>query len=298
MCHRTTNYLICLLPLLLPFSIPLLHYLPSSPHAEFPHFLSPPLRQPRYLSLSPPLSLSLPCWPPPFLNLTLSFLVPSALSGWEFSLGSVTFKKLLIKFCCSSHYRRQRGREVRRGGGWRGGRWGQTGVGWDGEWEEEMAGERKVRNKGTAREKPAEGGRWESVQQTLCESDGGASRLSSNESDASSQIHIPSSRSSAFILKPSFFSLPPSIFVVNFILLIKLRKQSWFTVNLIKAACLRRIPLCTAKSNLLSIRFTQRSIHLHWRLLGTICGYLGLRERGERWQGRWGEQSEERGGRR
>lgn len=81
MCHRTTNYLICLLPLLLPFSIPLLHYLPSSPHAEFPHFLSPPLRQPRYLSLSPPLSLSLPCWPPPFLNLTLSFLVPSALSG-------------------------------------------------------------------------------------------------------------------------------------------------------------------------------------------------------------------------
>lgn len=99
--------------------------------------------------------------------------------------------------------------------------------------------------------------------------------------------------------RPSFwnhhFFLPPPIFVVNFILLIKLRKQSWFTVNLIKAACLRRIPLCTAKSNLLSIRFTQRSIHLHWRLLGTICGYLGLRERGERRQGRWGEQSEERG---
>lgn len=53
----------------------------------------------------------------------------------------------------------------------------------------------------------------------------------------------------------------------------KTRKQSRFTVNLIKAACLHCTPLCTAKSNLLSIWFTQRSIHLHWRLLGTICGY-------------------------
>lgn len=59
----------------------------------------------------------------------------------------------------------------------------------------------------------------------------------------------------------------------------KTLKQSWFTGNLIKAACLHRTPLCTAKSNLLSIRFAQRSIHLHSRLLGTICGHLGLGER-------------------
>lgn len=256
-------------------------------------------------SASPVISLSLPPSPSPCpAGLFPSSISPSPSSFPRRSLAE-SFRLVLwpLKNCWSNSAAHpiiddREGGKWGGGGGWRGGRWGQTGVGWDGEWEEEMAGERKVRNKGTAREKPAEGGRWENVQQTLCESDGGASRLSSNESDASSQIHIPSSRSSAFILKPSFFSLPPSIFVVNFILLIKLRKQSWFTVNLIKAACLRRIPLCTAKSNLLSIRFTQRSIHLHWRLLGTICGYLGLRERGERWQGRWGEQSEERGGRR
>lgn len=104
----------------------------------------------------------------------------------------------------------------------------------------------------------------------------GASRLSSHKSETHQGKYEPFF--SPFSSETIFFfrlCIHRKLYSPN-----KTLKQSRFTVNLIKAACLRRIPLCTAKSNLLSIRFTQRSIYLHWRLLGTICGYLGLGERG------------------
>lgn len=82
MCHRTTNYLICLLPVFLPLlrlffsSLHYLLHLTSSLHAAFPSpalFPSPPYILPAGVSVS------LFLLPPPSLSLILPSLVPSAL---------------------------------------------------------------------------------------------------------------------------------------------------------------------------------------------------------------------------
>lgn len=93
------------------------------------------------------------------------------------------------------------------------------------------------------------------------------------------------SSASHWKVKSSFLNtLDPTTTVVFLIKLYsanKTRAQSRFTGNLIKVARLCRSLLCTAKSNLPSIGFARRSIHLHSGLLGTICGHLGLRERND-----------------
>lgn len=83
----------------------------------------------------------LPLAQPGLLSLLLaSSLIQSCPSlprrfGLELSLGSVTFKKLLIKFCCSSHYRRRRGGVE----GWDREQ-GEAGEGDGGEWAQKTAG--------------------------------------------------------------------------------------------------------------------------------------------------------------
>lgn len=132
LCHKTANCLICLPSLF--FYLSSIAALPSSPPSPSPSSPSCPAST----SL-----LSKPCLPFPhsFLFLTRFCrpvispvcLLPSSISSFppSFPPGDVTksfrltFKKLLIKFCCSSHYRRQRGRQ--RGGGIKGRSRGQTG---------------------------------------------------------------------------------------------------------------------------------------------------------------------------
>lgn len=158
-------------------------------------------------------------------------------------------RKLLIKSRRSSRYGRERGRKD---GSAREGRLGRT--------KAEVAGKRKTH---------------ENVRRTLGEKND--NHPSATHSKVRGSFFNPTTTS----------TIPPVVFLVKLYSPNKTLAQSRFTGNLIKAARLRRTPLCTAKSNLPSIRFARRSIHLHCRLLGTICGHLELRERsaggGERW---------------
>lgn len=82
------------------------HLPPSLFSPPLPHYLPLPCSLPIFSPPSPSLS-SISSWSFSFLSRlldssTLTYLLPR-LFGWQFSLGCVTFKKLLIKFCRSSH---------------------------------------------------------------------------------------------------------------------------------------------------------------------------------------------------
>lgn len=86
-------------------------------------------------------------------------------------------------------------------------------------------------------------------------------------------------------LPSSYFTLNLNLFQpmlsLTFILLIK------FIVKLIKSTSMHITTLCAAKAIPYWSFFTQGSIHLHWRLLGSICGYLGNSQRKQLKQ--WGK---------
>lgn len=251
MCHRTTNYLICLLPLFLPLlhpSPPLLHYLLLQPFLKpsfppIPASSPPPDSLSRSLLLCSSLPQSHPCLPHSLRTLVETF----CLILWP------------LKNCWSNSAAhpiiadrgrgkgRDEGRKIR-----------SEGVGWNTEWRGARRGYGGRKEYGKLR-------RWRQI----------SVRMSISWVIVAASQHISCIQHILYAgrVQPEttlcfWRCIHCKLYSSN-----KTRKQSWFTVNLIKAACLHCTPLRTAKSNLLSIWFTQRSIHLHWRLLGTICGY-------------------------
>jgi len=105
----------------------------------------------------------------------------------------------------------------------------------------------------------------------------GASQLSSNIQTNQRHLEVNMFPFFLFIFQAqTIFS--SYVIIINFIVLIK-HEQCWFILNLIKVRLPVQYPTVYSKSNHLLIWFTQGSIHLHWRQLGTICGYLACSRR-------------------